>query len=112
MKLDKICYMEDCYALSKLQQHRWSQFQQIWEAAGWKCLDLVLLAEELRPSQYGYSQEPARVATITASQMLVCINMYAYIQGHRRFKLKEIDKALECSTTPLFQPRCSPGPQI
>ena len=89
MTLDKICSMKGDNFLSKQQQHRWSQFLQIWKAAGWECHELVLLAGQLRPLQYGHPQDQAHIAKFGAEQMLVCINMYGDSQGHRRFKLKE-----------------------
>lgn len=89
MTLDKLCSMKSDNFLSKQQQHRWSQFLQIWKAAGWECLDLVLLAGELRPLQYGHPQDQAHIAKFGTEQMLACINMYGDSQGHRRFKLKE-----------------------
>lgn len=89
MTLDKVCSMNDDGFLSKQQQHRWLQFLQIWKAAGWELVDLVLLAEELRPLQYGHQLDQAHVATIGLQHMLICINIYGDSQGHRRFKLKE-----------------------
>ena len=89
MTLDNICSMNDDGFLSKLQQQRWLQFLQIWKAAGWESLDLVLLAGELRPFQFGHPLDQEHVATIQLKHLLICINRYGDSQGHRHFKLKE-----------------------
>ncbi len=87
--LDVICRMDDDNHLNKSQRHRWLQFLQIWQNAGWGCSDVILLAEELRPLQYYHPHSQAQLATIDAKQMLACISSYGNSQGHRRFKLKE-----------------------
>lgn len=87
--LETICEMDDDKQLSKVQHHRWLQFLQVWENAGWGCSDVILLTEELRPLQYGHPQPQAQTAKVGANQMLKCISSYGNSQGHRRFKLKE-----------------------
>ena len=87
--LETICEMDDDKQLSKVQHHRWLQFLQFWENAGWGCSDVILLTEELRPLQYGHPQPQAQTAKVGANQMLKCISSYGNSQGHRRFKLKE-----------------------
>ena len=89
MMQKKSCSMKDDGFLSEQQQHRWLQFLQIWKAAGWEPLDLILLTEELRPLQYGHCLDQAQVATAGEKHMLNCINIFGDSQGHRRFKLKE-----------------------
>lgn len=89
MTLDKVCSMDDDSCHSKLQQHRWLQFLQIWKAAGWERSNLVLLIRELRLSRYGHHLDQAHIATIGLEHMLLCIDTYADSQGPRRTKLKE-----------------------
>ena len=96
MTVNQICNILDDHFLSKQQQQqrRWLQFLQIWKAAGWECPDLVLLAKESRPLQYGHPQDKAQVTTTWDKADAVCINLYGHIQGHRSFKLKESLKQL------------------
>ena len=84
-----ICTMDDDKILDRSQHHRWMQFLQLWESAGWGCCDVVLLTEELRPLQYGHPQILAQIARVDARTMLGCISRYGNSQGHRRFKLKD-----------------------
>lgn len=81
MTLNIICSMKHDNLLSKQQQHRWLQFLHIRKAAHWECLELVLLAEELRPMQYGHFQDQAQVCTLGQSRCLFALTYMVTVKA-------------------------------